>query len=559
MRSASSGRSPTPSTSSRPAERSVSYTPVSIRRNPGSPLAQNSASARSNASLRSTAPCASSSSRKRGSRPAANGYAFRRRMQNPWMVEIHAPSSSRARSWRPRAVSSARMRVRSSPAARRVYVMTRIESTSRPWSHTARANRSTSTAVFPVPAPAETKTSPVASTAAICCSFTRRHPAGNRDTVSDTEERCLTPTSLSSWSLHPAHGPQVAPGRALAAARVVLDVAGADAPGEAARRLLRTRDHRPERILVEVVGADVARERLALVLAQEAARAALARERAIDAAERLDPDEVAQDEHVQRDLQPQLLLDLDGRVRVLARLVVLHDPAGAERIDIDAVDLAGQDDAVAEVEPALELGRSALAAKEHFEPPRDELELASALLVHECLQVTPQRLVELPRLHLRHLHAHAADRLVEARAHEPNGAVLDALVELLDAELLRKAREELEQRAVRDGAAQLRIDLGVDRARIDETVDEPRRRAVGEALELGDVERRARTELLEHDRMDEPRRALVGADGAVEPPLPAVRTRERSGLAAVARGQLGQCAQPLSFGRRALERPRQRG
>ena len=39
-------------------------------------------------------------------------------MQKPWMVEIQAPSSSRARSWRPRAASAARMRERSSPAAR---------------------------------------------------------------------------------------------------------------------------------------------------------------------------------------------------------------------------------------------------------------------------------------------------------------------------------------------------------------------------------------------------------------------------------------------------------
>ena len=52
------------------------------------------------------------------------------------------------------------MRARSSPAARSVYVMTRIESTSSPRSQTERQKRSTMTVVLPVPAPAETKTTP---------------------------------------------------------------------------------------------------------------------------------------------------------------------------------------------------------------------------------------------------------------------------------------------------------------------------------------------------------------------------------------------------------------
>ncbi len=41
-------------------------------------------------------------------------------LQKPWIVEIHAPSSPRARSGRPRSRSAARMRPRSSPAALRV-------------------------------------------------------------------------------------------------------------------------------------------------------------------------------------------------------------------------------------------------------------------------------------------------------------------------------------------------------------------------------------------------------------------------------------------------------
>ena len=82
--------------------------------------AQNAPSALSNASPRSTAAWSSASSWKRGSRPTGNGCARRSREQKPWIVEIQAPSSRRARSWRPRACSAALMRARSSPAALRV-------------------------------------------------------------------------------------------------------------------------------------------------------------------------------------------------------------------------------------------------------------------------------------------------------------------------------------------------------------------------------------------------------------------------------------------------------
>ena len=132
-------------------------------------------------------------------------------------------------------------------------------------------------------------------------------------------------------------------------------------------------------------------------------------------------------------------------------------------------------------------------------------------------------------------------------------------VELLDAELLRHAREELEQRAVRDRAAQLRVHLGVDRPRVEEALDEPRRRAVGEPLELRHVERQARAELLEDQRMgDAASAAGTRRTRAVELPLPAVRARERVRLAGVARGELGERAQPLALGRRVVERPRER-
>ena len=49
-----------------------------------------------------------------------NGCAFSRRWQKPWIVEIQAPSSSRARSCRSSSASRLRIRPRSSPAARSV-------------------------------------------------------------------------------------------------------------------------------------------------------------------------------------------------------------------------------------------------------------------------------------------------------------------------------------------------------------------------------------------------------------------------------------------------------
>jgi hypothetical protein len=47
---------------------------------------------------------------------------------------------------------------------------------------------------------------------------------------------------------------------------------------------------------------------------------ALAGERLVEAAERLDADEIAQHQHVERDLELDLALDLRSRVRGLADL-----------------------------------------------------------------------------------------------------------------------------------------------------------------------------------------------------------------------------------------------
>src|SRR5207249_7377941 len=141
------------------------------------------------------------------------------------------------------------------------------------------------------------------------------------------------------------------------------------------------------------------------------------------------------DEHVERDLEPELGLYLPGRVDALARLVVLDDPARAEGIDVDPVDLPREPDPVGELEPALELRRCSLRPEQDLEPPWDERQVGFGLVADELLEVAPERLFELRRLELRQLETDAsAQRVVEAAAKERD-RLLDALrLDALDAE-----------------------------------------------------------------------------------------------------------------------------
>src|SRR4029453_843674 len=459
----------------------------------GSPSAQNASSASSKASPERTAACDSSSSGNRGPTPAWKGWFFNSRLQKPWIVEIQAESSSRARSRRPRLRSSARIRVRSSPAARFVYVMTRIESTSTPWSQTARTKRSTSTAVLPVPAPAETKTRPFASIASRCSGFgsqvTRESPDSTRvDRSFQTGARAKPArpdgdiASDVSCSLHAADRPEVAPGRALAALRVVPDVSGADVPGELSRGLASSVHLGPELVLVQVVVARAADDVLLRVRAKETPRPAPAGEGPGEAPQRLDPDEIPEHEHVERDLEAELLLHLARRRRMLARLVVLDDPTRAQRLDVDPVDLPREDEVLAELEAALKLRSGTLAAKGDLEVTRLERGVGRGLDTNESFEVARQRLFQLAALQLRHLQPNAAEGPLEALTHE-----VDRILHLLgpDAvapENLGEAGEELEERAVGDRAAELRVDFRIDRPRVQHPIDEPGRGAVGEAL-----------------------------------------------------------------------------
>src|SRR5581483_1875893 len=241
--------------------------------------------------------------------------------------------------------------------------------------------------------------------------------------------------------------PEVAPRRALAAARVVRDVARADPARRVERPRARPLDLAPERLLVEEVALCDAGQLVARLGAQHPARAARARERAVDAAERLDPDEVAQHEQVERHLQPALVVDLARGVRALPRLVVLHDPAGAERVDVDAVDLPREEDAVAELEPALELRRRAVAPEADLEAAGLEHELRARLLAHEPLEVAPERLAQLRRRDLAELEPHArAERVVEAALEERQRPLEVLGRRPVGAELLRQAAVERVER-----------------------------------------------------------------------------------------------------------------
>ena len=86
---------------------------------------------------------------------------------------------------------------------------------------------------------------------------------------------------------------------------------------------------------------------------------------------------------------------------------------------------------------------------------------------------------------------------------------------------------------MRDAAALHRIRLGIDRPRVEEALDEPGRRAVGEALELGHREGR-REQSCSSTSGCVRRVGRRKQRGALEPPLPAVGAGERIGRRGIA-------------------------
>ena len=188
-----------------PAERSASWTSTTATRSrsavnaaatssAGSPRSSSQAeNARSHAASRSARALGSSRTANPGSSPAVTAWPRSSRAQNPWTVEIQAPSASRAASRARRAEagstaasrsasSSSRSRTRCfiSPAAFSVKVIARIRPGETPSSSTWRTNRSTRTEVLPLPAAALRRRSPSASRTARACSSVNARPRGPR-------------------------------------------------------------------------------------------------------------------------------------------------------------------------------------------------------------------------------------------------------------------------------------------------------------------------------------------------------------------------------------------
>src|ERR1700751_5401711 len=105
-------------------------------------------------------------------------------------------------------------------------------------------------------------------------------------------------------------------------------------------------------------------------------------------------------------------------MRGLAGLVVDHDPARAERVAVDAVDLAGDAEA-AKVEAALQLRRRPLGAKRDLETVRHERRRRLRLGADELLEVAREADLQLAALELREVGAPMrVERLGEALAAE---------------------------------------------------------------------------------------------------------------------------------------------
>ena len=255
----------------------------------------------------------------------------------------------------------------------------------------------------------------------------------------------------------------------------------------------------PERVLVQVVVLGEARQVVAGGRAQHPPRQPLARERTVHAAERLDADEIAEREHVQRDLQTKIAVDVARRMRAFARLVVLDDPARRERVDVDPVDLPREAQPVAEIEPALKLGCGALGPERDLESARHERHLRRRFVTEKPLEIRDERLAELRRLELGQIEPDSRfERVVQAGSHEDERGVEVLGRHALGVQLPGKRRVEAVQRRVNDLPSEHRVRLGVDGLGIDHALHEPGRGAVGETLELGRREHRLARHRLEN-------------------------------------------------------------
>ena len=182
------------------------------------------------------------------------------------------------------------------------------------------------------------------------------------------------------------------------ALRIVAHVARLNTPRVLGGSLTSRLDLAPERLFVQVVVLREPREVVARLFPQHPTGETTAGQRPVDTTERLDADEVAEREDVERDLEAKLAIDVTGGVRALARFVVLDDPASAERVDVDPVDLPGEPEIVAELEASLQLRRRSLGAEGHLEPSRHERDRRDGFVTQEPLQIRTERVSKLELL-----------------------------------------------------------------------------------------------------------------------------------------------------------------
>ena len=106
-------------------------------------------------------------------------------------------------------------------------------------------------------------------------------------------------------------------------------------------------------------------------------------------------------------------------------------------------------------------------------------------------------------------------------------------------------------------AAKARVQLGVDRPRVDNPIEEPHGRAVSEHLERGDRIAGLLPELRQDGGVGQLRLAGERGQRPLDAPLPAVCNRESPRLGVVSRREGRGRPEPFALGRRTLHVPRE--
>ena len=383
---------------------------------------------------------------------------------------IHAPSASRAASRSPSSSRRARTRARSSPAALSVKVIARTWSAPQAVLHDRgdealdQHRRLARAGVG--------REHEVAVAAGDGLGLLGGEGAGHADAASQR---------------------QIVGMRAAAAVRArgrVGDRArpsGCRAPPAARRRAPPAGARRTPRR--QAVLADAGQPRVG-ALEQQAARApvVVAAQRLVEAADRLEAEQLRQREQVEADLQARVLEPLGLRRRALA-LVVVDDRLAAVGADVDAVDAALQAQLA-----AGQLGRPQRVLRRRRSAARTRCGAKAELPVGGLLDVAQQVGLQAAQRRAPALGV-GRDRGVVGALVERGAQQRAGLVEALGRQ--RAAVGQRAQRVLQDAvgelAAQHRLGIGLERGRAQQALDEPLHRARGLGLQRrGRPRRRAR-------------------------------------------------------------------